>query len=111
MNLFYFIQKYLDKQDDISFRIKWEKFVHNKIKRFITVILFIWLFGSVGFGYLIILLIGGFFGFILLILVSIYLGYILFIQTIKFLAVNNTRYIQGSTNINENVFNYDDIVE
>jgi len=58
-----------------------------------------------------IILVGTVLGFFLMILFSIYYGYTLFIQSIKFLAVNNTRYIQGKVNIAESVINYEDVVE
>ncbi len=110
MNLFYFFQNYLNKLDDVQFCIKWEKFVHNNVKRFVYVVLFIWIIGSLGVGYLLILLVGVFFGIILTGLFSMYLGYILFIQTIRFLAVNNGRYIQSKMNIDDSVINYDNVV-
>lgn len=110
MNVFYFFQRYLDKLNEIEFRIKWEKFVHNKIKRFITVMFLIWIIVSVGFGYILSILVGAFFAFLLMMMFSVYFGYILFIQTIKFLAVNNTRYIAGQMNADESIINYDDVV-
>ncbi len=110
MNIFYFFQKYLNKSNEIEFRIKWEKFVHNHINRFITIMIVIWLFLSVGVGYLLNLVVGPFIGFLLMVIFSIYLGYILFIQTIKFLAVNNSRYIEEKMNQDESIIDYDNVV-
>ncbi len=110
MNVFYFLQRYLDKLNDIQFGIKWEKLVQNNIKRFFTVMVIIWLLGSTLFGYFIGLLVGIFFSILLTIMFSIYFGYIIFIQSIKFLAVNNTRYIQSKMNIDETIINYDNVV-
>ena len=111
MNIFIFFQKYLDKLNNVEFNIKWEKFVHSKIKRFMVFVVIVWLLGSFGVGYLVIVLVGPILGFLLMILFSIYFGYSLFIQSIKFLAVNNTRYIQGKVDIDESIINYDDVVE
>ncbi len=41
---------------------------------------------------------------------NIYIGYILFIQTIKFLAVNNSRYIEGKINQDDSIIDYDNVV-
>ena len=111
MNLFYFFQKYLDKKNEFEFRISWEKFVHSKIKRFIGVIFLIWILGTILIGYFVNLIVGFFLGFIIMLFFSAYFGYILFIQTLKFLAINNTRYIQGQTVVDENVMNYEDVVD
>jgi len=110
MNIFYFVQKYLDKLDEIQFRIKWEKFVHNNMRRFITIILLTWLLISAGSGYLLTLLVGTFFGFLIMIIFSVYLGYGLFVQSIKFLAINNSRYIESQMNGDDSVINYDNVV-
>ncbi|MCK5761987.1 MAG: hypothetical protein KAH16_03710 [Candidatus Izimaplasma sp.] len=110
MNIYYFLQRYLDKLNQVEFIIKWEHYVHFKIKRFFTAIVFIWLLSSVGFGYIINLLVGPYIGFGLMIIFSIYCGYVLFIQTVKFLAVNNTRYIDVKMKQDESGINYDNIV-
>lgn len=110
MNLFYFFQKYLDKLNNTEFRIKWEKFVHSKIKRFITSILIIWALMTLAFGYLMYLISGIFFGFILMIFFAAYFGYIMFVQSIKFLAFNNTRYLQVQMGDDEDIINYDNVV-
>ena len=110
MNIYYFFQKYLDNLNEIQFRIKWEKLIHNKINRFMTIIIFIWLVCSAGAGYLLTLLVGTFFGFLIMIIFSIYFGYALFIQSIKFLAINNSRYIEAQMNEDESVINYDNVV-
>ena len=110
MNIFYFLQRYLDKLTHVEFVTKWENYVHFKIKRFFTVMIVIWILGSVGFGYVINLLVGPFIAFLLMIIFSIYYGYTLFIQTIKFLAVNNSRYIEGKMKQDESGINYDNVV-
>jgi len=110
MNIFYFFQKYLNKLNNIEFRIKWEKFVHNHINRFVTIMIIIWLLLSVGAGYLLNLLVGLLLGFLIMVVFSIYLGYILFIQTIKFLAVNNSRYIEEKMNQDDSIIDYDNVV-
>lgn len=110
MNLYYFIQKYLDKLNDVEFKIKWERFFHSKIKRFIITILVLWIIATIVFGYLMNLLVGWFFGIIIMFVFAAYFGYITLVQTLKFLAVNNTRYIQSRINIEEDVINYDNVV-
>ena len=110
MNIYYFFQKYLDKKNEVEFKIAWERFVHSKIKRFMTLIVIVWFIGIFVFGYFMNIIIGFFFAFILTIFFSAYWGYILLIQSIKFLGINNTRYIQGRAEMDENIMNYEDVV-
>ncbi len=110
MDIFYFFQKYLNNLNDTVFKIKWEKFVHSHMKRFISIIAIGWIILSVCLGYIFSAVIGQLLGFLLMVVFSIYFGYTLFIQTIKFLAVNNTRYIQKMMNEDESVIDYDNVV-
>ncbi len=110
MNLYYFFQKYLDNLNDTVFKIKWEKFVLQHMKRFISIIAISWLILSVALGYVFSAVIGQLLGFLLMIVFSIYFGYLLFVQTLKFLAINNSRYIDKMMNEDESVINYDNVV-
>ncbi len=110
MNIYYFFQKYLDNLNDTVFKIKWEKFVHLHMRRFISIITISWIIISVTVGYLFSAAIGQLLGFLLMIVFSIYFGYMLFIQTIKFLAINNSRYLEKMMNEDDSVINYDNVV-
>ncbi len=110
MNIFYFFQNYLNKLNDTMFKIKWEKFVYGHMKRFIIVLVIFWVVVSAGFGYLASLIIGSFFAIVFMIIFSIYIGYVLFIQSVRFLAINNSRYVERIMNEDESVVNYDNVV-
>ena len=110
MNIFYLLQKYLDKKNDVEFRITWEKLIQSRIKTFIGIVFLIWLLSTALLGYLFSLLVGVFFAIVLLFFFGAYIAYVLFIQTSKFLAINNTRYIQSKIDLDENVINYEDVV-
>lgn len=111
MQLYYFVQKYLDQLTDTVFIKRWESwFVHNPI-RFFTTIFFLYMFLMFFIGYGALQMFG-FFGFLfLMMLISFYFGYVTIIQTIRFLAINNQRYmlVKMSQNQSSNI-NYDNVV-
>ena len=111
MDLYYFFQKYLNKKNDVEFGITWEKLVQTRIKMFIGVVFLIWVLLSALSGYLLSLLVGMFFGIVLMFFFGAYLAYIIFVQTLRFLASNNARYVQSKMDIDNNVMNYEDVVE
>jgi len=110
MNLFYLLQKYLDKKNDIEFRITWEKLVQSRVKQFIGVVFLLWLLSTSILGYLFSLLVGTFFAIVLIFFFGAYIAYLIFVQTLRFLATNNSRYVQSKMEMNENVMNYEDVV-
>jgi len=95
MNLFFMYQKRLNKLNETKFIIKWEKFVKDKMRKFIIWLLILWIISSFLFGYFIFDLAGFFLGLILTVLFAMYVGYVLVIQSIKFLAYNSDRYIKA----------------
>lgn len=111
MNLYYFVQKYLDRKDDYNFGIAWEQKFMGRISKIISIIFIIYVMIVIGFG----ILINGNGGFLLALLsmgtMGILLGYFLFVQFIRFLAINNERYMRIKMNQQENTFNYDNVIE
>jgi uncharacterized membrane protein required for colicin V production len=80
------------------------------MKTFIVIIILIWLLSTALLGYLISLLVWTFIAIVLTFFFGAYIAYVLFVQTLKFLATNNTRYIQSKMEMDENVINYDNVV-
>ena len=111
MNFFYFLDKYFDKLDDFKFQIKWRKYFHDHLSRFISLLFFFWIILIVIIGGLFVKGTGLLFGLILTIFFSGYLAYILIFQFLRFLAKHNTRYIQSGIFDEGNTFNHDDVVE
>lgn len=110
MGLYYFMKLYLDKQSDQRFLHLWEKYVINNLSRFLLVIFTIYVAVMVLLGYIISVVFGFFLTWFLLIIIGLYLGYDLIVETIKFLANNNQRYLLIKTNNNSNGINYDNVV-
>lgn len=111
MGLFYFLDKYFDKLDDLNFQIKWRKYFHDNLGRFVLVLIGIWFTLTIVMGIILFELVGPIFGFILMIFFAGYFAYILVFQFLRFIAKHNTRYIQSDIFSEENTINYEDVVE
>lgn len=118
MNIFYFLEKYFDKLDDVKFRIKWEKYFQRHLRTVNGLILLFWIILTLACGSLLTELSNWFFGFILMVILGMYFAFNIFVYYIRFLAKNNTRYMTGkvfgeepSYTNHTNDFSKDDVVE
>lgn len=111
MNLYYFLQLYLNRLDDYKFKSVWEKHFMNRLGRFISIIGLLFLVIVFALGAITSNAIGFLSALLVMIMAFMIIGYYLVIGGIKFLAINNERYmriIMGG-NINETI-NYDNVV-
>lgn len=108
---FYLLQKYLDSKNDTKFIALWEKLVVRNFSRFIITVFFSYLF--------VILSIGWVFGevsFFLGLFAVFFFGFLISTvvvrNTIKFLGVNNQRYLlcKMTPKGNNNNIDYDNVV-
>jgi hypothetical protein len=112
MYVYYFIQKYLDKLNDKTFMYKWEKWVIKRMFRFVMSIFFVYLFIVLLLGFGANEIMPGVFAIFLALVFGFFYGYSLIINTIRFLATNNKRYMYLKMDIPQvkNGINYDNIV-
>lgn len=111
MNLFYLLQKQMDRMDDYKFSQVWERRYLKNLMNVIGIlgIIFVVIVFAIGFlanylaGFLIAVLVMGSVGLIL--------GYYMVVHFIVFLAKNNERYMKIMTNQNNSSnINYDNVV-
>ena len=110
MNLFFVIQKYLDRLEDYKFTHVWEKRFMNKLSNIVLGLFFLYLFIVIGIGYVISVQLGFLFALLMMGSIALVLGYYLVVHFITFLAKNNERYLRVMMNQNENTINYDNVV-
>ena len=111
MNIFYLLDKYFDKLNDFKFQVTWRKHFHDGLGRSISLLFFFWIIMVILFGTLLVKLVGSFFGLVLAIFFGGYYAYILIFQFLRFLAKQNTRFVQSEIYSQDNTMNYEDVVE
>ena len=110
MNLFYFVQKYLNKLDDYKFVSTWEQKFMNNMRRFVSIIFTIYVIIVVGIGALVNIDLGFFWSLLIMMFFGAWLGYLTFIQFLRFLAINNERFMRLKMGGTESGINYDNVV-
>lgn len=112
MSVFYFLQKYLDGLNDTKFMYRWEKMVLTKMVRFLMGVFFVYLFIVLLLGYGANEVMPPIFAMFVALVFGFFFGYTVIVNTIRFMAVNNSRYLQLKMNIPDvrNGINYDNVV-
>lgn len=110
MGIYILLQRYLDKQNDQRFLHLWEKYVVGNLPRFFFVLSMIFIGVMLLIGYLIGLALGFFLTLFLTIVIAAYLGYDMVVETIRFFAINNQRYLLLKMGKNDSGINYDNVV-
>ena len=110
MNLFYFVQKYLNRLEDYKFVQVWENKIMNNMRRFVSTIFIIYIVIVVGIGALVNIDLGFFWALLIMMFFGAWLGYLTFIQFIRFLAINNERNMRIKMGTGGSGINYDNVV-
>ncbi len=110
MGIYLLFQRYLDKQTDQRFVFLWEKYVTNSLRRFLLVMFIMYVGVMVLLGYLVSIVFGFFLTWLLIVVLGLYIGYDLIVETIKFLANNNQRYLLIKMSQKDSGINYENVV-
>lgn len=111
MNIYFILQKHLDRMKDHKFKQVWVDKWMNKIPNIISILFVVYIVVVIGLGILINSAAGFFSALLGMVTFGFILGYLMVIHFIQFLAKNNERYMNimmGQNN--QEAFSYDNVV-